>query len=358
MSNDVSPPPPNRPPIKERLKQLTFRASFRGQRVDYGVWLPLSSTAPLSWGLAMSRWRGWLNRHTHRDWIELSVGFAYIAQRAHAGYRQMCPEASEAQLQAWVLGRYQTIAREEFEAQQAITGRLMQQYAPPQVAELTALAARRAPQRGLVILVPHLDNLFLTCVRLAQHLNAVHLVTSAVVEHPQIHAALRRFYREKYAAYEGLMQGGRFMHTSKAAKDFFYHALRQGEAVVILTDAPATAEASGCWMSWFGQRRKVPDGALKMATATGSEMVAVSSVWATANRLAWSVSEMVDPGPSWADDKPTPAALAAYQTLFAFMEDCIRRKPQAWWAAHLMQDYPIAVHQKPMKADDDSSALG
>lgn len=342
MSNNVPShtPTPNRPPIKERLKQSAFRASFRWQRVDYGWWLPLSSVAPLSWGLAMSRWRGWLNRHTNRDWIELSVGFAYIAQRAHAGYRQMYPEASETQIRAWVLGRYQTIAREEFEAQQAITGRLMQQYAEHQVAELAELAARRTPQRGLVILVPHLDNLFLTCVRLAQHLNAVHLVTSAVVEHPQIHTALRRFYRDKYAAYERLMQGGRFMHTSKAAKDFFYHALRQGEAVVILTDAPATVEASGCWMSWFGQQRKVPDGALKMATATGSEMVVVSSVWATTNRLAWSVSDIVDPGSSWADD--THSALAAYQTLFAFMEDCIRRKPQAWWAAHLMQDYPVA----------------
>jgi lauroyl/myristoyl acyltransferase len=334
--------------LKAWISQRWQRGLFRLQRLDYSVWLPLSSRLPLSWGLAMSRWRGWFNRYTNRDWIELSVGFAYIAQRAQAGYRQMFPEASDAQIAAWVLGRYQTIAREEFEAQQAMTGRLLTQYPQRQVAALADLAARRTPGRGLVVLLPHLDNLFFSCVSLAQHLNQVHLVTSAVVEHPQIHTALRQFYRDKYSAYEGLMQGGRFMHTSKAAKDFFYQALGRGEVVVILTDAPAPEQASGCWVSWFGQQRKVPDGALKMATETGSEMVVASSVWAGHQTLEWSVSDIVNPGPSEPTGH-TPLALHAYQLLFGFMEHCIRRKPQAWWAAHLIPDYllmPTTVVQR------------
>lgn len=328
--------------VQQRLTQLAFGAAFRLQWLDYTGWLPLSASLPLPLGLAMSRWRGWFNRYTHRDWVELSVGFPYIAQRAQAGYRVMFPQASDAQIAQWVLGRYQTIAREEFEAQRAINGCLWLQSAELKNTVLTDLAARRTPGRGLVILLPHMDNLFLSCVTLAQYLPKVHLVTSAVVEHPQIHPALRQFYCDKYAAYERLMQGGRFMHTSKAAKDFFYQALREGDAVVILCDSPAPAQASGCWVSWFGERRKVPDGALKMATATGSEMVAVSSTWAGADALTWQVSDLLDPGRSaWAVE-PMPEAWQAYQTLFAFMEGCIRRKPQAWWAAHLMQDYVLA----------------
>jgi lauroyl/myristoyl acyltransferase len=323
--------------------QAAHRWSYRLQAVDYKGWLPLSAQLPLAAGLAMTRWRGWFNRYTHRDWIELSVGFPYIAERADVGYGLMCPEADAATRARWVLGRYQTIAREEFEAQQAIAGRLMRQYPDLHTPLLAQMAAQRTPGRGLVVLLPHLDNLFLSCVALAQHLPRVHLVTSAVVEHPQIHPALRQFYRDKYAAYEGLMQGGRFMHTSGEAKAFFYAALQRGEAVVILSDAPAPAEADGCWVPWFGAQRKVPSGALKMATATGSEMVVASSVWAGRGALTWTVSDIVDPGHTpWATT-PTPLALHAYHLLFGFMEQCIRRKPPAWWAAHLMSDYIVAT---------------
>lgn len=322
--------------------QAAHRLSYRLQAVDYQNWLPLSARMPLSVGLAMTRWRGWFNRYTHRDWIELSVGFPYIAQRADAGYGLMYPQANAAARACWVLGRYQTIAREEFEAQQAIAGRLMNQYPDLHTPLLADMAAQRTPGRGLVVLMPHLDNLFLSCVALAHHLPKVHLVTSSVVEHPQIHPALRQFYREKYTAYEGLMRGGRFMHTSREAKVFFYDALQRGETVVILTDAPASADAEGCWVQWFGMHRKVPSGALKMATSTGSEMVVVSSVWAGSNVLTWAVSDIVDPGHTPWESTPSLLAQRAYQFLFGFMEQCIRRKPQAWWAAHLMGDYQMA----------------
>lgn len=324
------------------LERVGLRCSYQLQTLDYALWLPLSSRLPLTWGLAMSRWRGTLNRRWGRDWSELAQGLTYVADQSRMGYQQMYPQATPEQLDQGVLERYQAVAREEFEAQQAIAGRLLRQYPDLHSPALAALAHQRTKGRGLVILIPHMGNLFLHCVALAQHLPKVHLVTSNVVEHPGLHPALRRFYQRKYQAYEGLMQGGRFMHTSKAAKDFFYHALRQGEAVVILTDAPATAEASGCWVPWFGEQRKVPDGALKMATATGSEMVVASGVWADAHTLEWQVSDLTDPGRIAWDTQPTALALHAYQSLFVFMEGCIRRRPQAWWAAHLMQNYLVA----------------
>lgn len=324
-----------------RIKKSIFSIAFHLQWFDYKVWLPLSTILPLPIGLAMSRWRGFFNRYTHRDWIELSVGFPYISKRAREGYRQIFYEATESQISKWVLGRYQTIAREEFEAQKAISGALVKNYKDHTVPILLDLKNRRTSGRGLVILLPHLDNLFLSCTILAKYLPKVHLITSSVVEHPQIHPVLRQFYREKYAAYEKLMRGGCFMHTSKAAKEFFYQALRRGEAVVILTDTPASKDANGCRVSWLGKQRKVPDGALKMATATGSEMVAVSSVWDGMDTLEWHMSDIVDPGTAEWTQEPPASALEAYQLLFSFMEMRIRQKPQAWWAAHLIQDETV-----------------
>lgn len=330
------------------LSQSAFRASYRLQVVDYRVWLPASARLPLPVGLAMAQGRGWLNRRFGRDYIELTVGFPYVADRAFEGYRLMFPDADDETLTRWVSGRYQTIARAEFEDSLVISGRLGRAYPIETVPRLIELAARRQPGRGLVILLPHIDNPLLATTVLAQHLSRAHLMVAPVGEHPQIHPALRSFYREKFSSYEALMCGGRIKQTSSEAKTFFYAALERGEAVVVMTDAPAAAEASGCWVPWFGATRKVPSGALKMAMATGSEMVAVSSVWAPQpQRLAWSVSGVVDPGGGDWDLNAPAEAQAAYQDLFVFMEQCIRRKPQAWWAAHLMREYAVQATKTP-----------
>ncbi|MEN9843309.1 MAG: hypothetical protein RLZZ612_1138 [Pseudomonadota bacterium] len=331
------------------LQRLLLRCSYQLQTLDYGWWLPLSARLPWGWGLRMSQWRGKLNRRWGRDWSELAQGLTYVAQQSLIGYQQMYPQATAEQLEQGVVERYQAVAREELEAQQAIAGRLLAHYPHLHSPALAALAQQRTHGRGLVIVMPHMGNFFLHCVALAQHLPKVHLVTSGVVAHPGLHPSLRRFYARKFQAYQGLMRGGHFMHTSKAAKDFFYQALRQGEAVVILPDAPATAEASGCWVPWFGEHRKVPDGALKMATATGSEMVVASGLWADTHGLEWQVSDILDPGHIAWDVQPTPLALQTYQTVFAFMESAIRRRPQAWWAAHLLPDYLLAPAPSVMR---------
>ncbi len=323
------------------FSQVAFRWSYRMQVLDYRIWLPVSARMPLPVGLAMARWRGWLNRRWHRDWAELSVGFPYVAQRAFLGYGLMYPAADDETRALWVLGRYQTIAREEFEAQLAISGRLLRAYTDWPDSALADLAARRTPGRGLVVVAPHLDNSFLIGVALARCLSRVHFLVSSVVEHPKVHSSARRFFREKYAAYERLLQGGRYMYTSRETKAFVYAALQRGEAVVMLTDAPADTDSEGCWVPWFGASRKVPVGSLRMAMATGSEMVAMSCVWAAKQRLECSVSDVVDPGSSpWGPVAPA-VAQEAYRRLFGFMESCIRRKPQGWLAVHLMGDYAV-----------------
>jgi len=319
-----------------RLGAWLFRLSFQLQWVDYALLIPLCASLPRALGLALSNIRGRFNLALKRDWIELSVGFPYIAERARAGYAEMFPRASASELDRLVLGRYLTIAREETEAQQAIIGRLDPHGL--QSALVASALAQRSPGRGLVVVVPHIDNLFLTCVALATHMPALHLVTSSVVDAPAIHVALRRFYRKKYAAYEGLMNGGQFRHTSGAAKEFFYNALARGEAVAILTDAPAPRESIGCWVPWFGRMRKVPDGALKMATETGSQMVGVSSTWADCGGLNWSCTSVLDPGAIFSCEDGAQA-ITVYREIFGFLEGCVRANPAGWWAAHLMGDF-------------------
>ena len=318
------------------LKKKLYRCQFYTLRIDYDFWLPVSSRLPLIISQTLTRWRGLYNWVLNRDWIELAIGTPYIAERAFSGYREMMPNLGNRELCRYVSGRYMTIAREEHEAQLAIDNRLRHYSLNSPL--LDHLASCRTPRRGLVIAIPHIDNLFLTCAGLANRLGPVHLVTSAVVEDPRIHPSLLRFYRRKYAAYEKMMRGGRFLHTSSYARNFFYDALRRGESVVILTDAPATKEGPGCWVSWFGKSRKVPNGALLMAIETGSEMVGVSSHWSGPNTIDWCMTSILDPGATYSEDVRSPS-FSAYQTIFSFMEECIKKKPEGWWAAHLLGDY-------------------
>lgn len=309
------------------------KLSYHLQAMEYGVLLPVAARLPLAWGVALMRLRGRLNAVCGRDWTELSLGHAYLRPRALAAYREMFPSASGPDCARWTVERYQTIAREEFEGQLAIDGALACYRWNLQ--GLDPLAQKRQHGRGLVVVMPHVENLFFAVLGVAKTFGCTHLMTSDVVEDPRVHPSLRLFFARKYAAYQGMLGGGRFVHVGPGARDHFQSALERGETVVVISDAPARLDGPGTWVPWFGRQRKMTDSAWRMAKATGSQIAAVATRRHGLRGLTWHCSEVFD------TLEAHMQADLPYVRIASFLEEEIRRNPGGWWAAHLLSDFPV-----------------
>jgi lauroyl/myristoyl acyltransferase len=326
---------PNRPAL------LTASRALQG--FEYGAWLPFTARLPHRWGWVLTQARGQLNAAFDRDWTELALGQRYIRDRARAAYREMFAQAAPSDWARWTVERYQTIAREEFEGQLAIAGQLRRY--EWNTAGLQPLVASRECGRGLVVVMPHLENLFLALLGVAKVFGPTHLMTSDVVEDPRVHPALRRFFARKYEAYQQHLHGGRFAHVGAAAKAHFEAALSRGEVVVVISDAPASADGPGRWVPWFGRPRKMADSAWRMAQETGAQIAGVATRRPRLDALAWCCTVAFD---ARAKDAPGEPGIDPYARIAAFMEAEIRHNPGGWWAAHLLQDFPVwADRQRP-----------
>lgn len=295
------------------------------QGPDYDLVLPALARLPLPLAYRLARWRGHLNAWLHRDWAELALGMSYIGQRTAQAAVEVWPDERPA---AMARERYATSSREELDACLMRNGRLGELQL--ELGAVQALLSRHPRDRGLVVLTAHFDSFILGMLGLGLCGLTTHVMTSSVVEDPRVHPAVRNFFAAKYRAAEAHLQGGRFMHVESSARAF-YRALRRNEAVVVVADAPASAEGPGLWLPWFGRERKLADGAWRLATETGSMMCALLCVHEPGPRVRWLCAPLMD---------PALEGEQGYARLFAFMEEVIRAYPGRWWGAHLLQDCP------------------
>lgn len=323
--------------MKEWWRPANWR--YASQAVDHGWLLPAMARLPLRWAYALARWRGALNARWARDWTELSVGFPYIGERCARSYREVFPQAGEHDVQQLVRERYQTVATEELEGWFTIHGRLHE--IPMALEPIRQAMAGRTPGRGLVVVMSHLDNLFYGLVGIARCGYPVYLMTSAVVHDARVHPRLRHFFQTKYDAYNQVMGGGALLHNGAEAKKKFYEVLLQGGIVVVVSETPANpGSGNGTWVQWLGKRRKMADGALRMAVDTGSELVAMQN-WRNPNHVVeWAWSAIVDPQAF--THLPAPQSYEAMAApLFAFLEAGILARTGRWWASHLLGDFAV-----------------
>jgi lauroyl/myristoyl acyltransferase len=320
-----------------RLKRDSWRYGFQG--LDYGLVLPLMARLPLTWAYRLADWRGAFNARRARDWAELAVGFPYVGERCAVAFREIFPDASNAEISSLVVQRYQTVAREELDGLLAIRGRLEE--IEMDLAPIRKALSQRANGRGLVVVMSHFDNLFLGLVGMARCGVPIYLMTSEIVQDARVHPKVRQFFADKYRSYVGHMGGGDFLPTSSNARDEFYRVLRQGGIVVVISETPASlAQGKGTWVSWMGKRRKMADSAVRMAMDTGSQMAGMRNRQAKPGRVDWQWSSLVNP-----DDFRQHAAHVAremtYAPIFAFLEAGIKAEPGRWWAAHLLGDFAV-----------------
>lgn len=296
-------------------------AHDRWTQFDHRVLLPTMSLLPNSWGQTMAAWRGRLHAVLGRDWAERAVGKPYIAERTRRAYAQVCPGLD---LDLLVRRRYATVSLEELEAHWIANGRFLERSLDMQ--PVCRMLAMRPPGRGMVVLTAHFDSFILGMMALGLCGATTHVMTSNIVEDERVHPAVQGHFVRKYREAGKYMAGGGFWHVETSALRF-QRALRRGEVVVVVADAPASSQGSdGVWVPWFGQVRRLADGALRLARTTRSPMAALLTVGAGTKSQRWLCHGPLDP---WSD--PEDDGEAAYRELFSFMETTIRNHPGLWW---------------------------
>lgn len=307
--------------------------------LEYRCLMPLLARGPLHWAYRVTAWRGRLNARWGRDWTELSLGIRYIAERSARAYGSFMPDADAATLKAWVVERYQTVAREELDGAFAIAGRF--DVLRCDLSQVRQALSQKPADRGLVVVMSHHDSFFVAMLAIARTGARVSLMTSDVVFDERVPAALRRFTRLKYQAFEGQMNGGRFLPTSQFAHAFFKRELARGAVLIVVTDTPASTQPDrGTCVQWLGQSRKMADGAVRIAVETHSQLLAAHVRYESPGLFSWRCSALVDPDVSEALMPAQAHREQVFKPLAAFLEQVVYRDPGRWSAAHLLEDFP------------------
>lgn len=300
------------------------------QGPEYDFFLPALGQLPQRLAYALAHGRGRINARHDRDWVSLAHAQPHVAEQTRRALAELVPAD---QVEGALRERYRTLAREEFETR-LLARRGLAAFDVQSDAALDALAQRPAGC-GLLLLTAHFDNYLLGVAALAARGERVHLAVSDVVSDPRLHPAIRRHFELKYAGAQQLLNGGRIWRIEQHTRHC-YRALKAGEVVVMLTDAPALSPEAGVWLPWLGRRRAVAQGALRMAAGTGCALGGVICRHLGGRRHALELSPLHPPA---ADE----AALEAdHAVVFAFLEQHIRQALGHWWGMHLLPHYPLA----------------
>lgn len=300
------------------------------QGPEFRVLLPAMGWLPLEWAYNLADWRGRLNTRYDRDWVSLALGRSHISPLTKQGLEEIIPAS---QIPAALEERYRTLAREEFET------RILAKYGLTRFdidadAALTQLA-NRPPNRGLLLLTTHFETFMLGVAALASRGEKIHLVISEVSNDPRLHPAIRHHFQNKYTGLERLLNGGKLLEIEHHQRHY-YKALKAGEVVVILADAPALSADTGVWLPWMGQLRAVAQGALRLGKSTNSMIGAFACHHLGLNRHQVVLSPLQD---TRSDN--ISATEEAHTAAFSFLEKHMRQNPGRWWGVHLLPYYPV-----------------
>ena len=300
-----------------------------GHRVDFGWFLPFIARMPLPMAYALSGVRGRINAMTGRDWRSMALGSRHIHRQSLAGY-ELLPETGAADGKVrWGRQRFESEARDEFEAGLVAAGRLNElscEFVPP-MAE--ALSAGRS--RGLVLLTPHFDSFYLGIAFLAQAMGSrVNSMSSAVARDPRVEPRVSQHFERKYRGLERYLNGGQVLDMEIGLRPF-YRMLEQSETLVVLADAPVLPNGVSMTVDFLGARRVLAGGALRMAQRTNSDLGGYVCRYKGQGRYE---IEMCQIGP--ANDPQT------IDQIYKFFSEQILAQPGLWWAADMLPNLPPA----------------
>jgi len=289
---------------------------------DYAWALPLMARMPLEIGYRLAWLRGVFNGRLGRDWRSVALEARHVARQSAAGYRELRPQATEAELTSLVLERFRAESLEEFEGQLIAAGRVVELQWDIQPEDFLTVCRQR--KRGLVLMTPHFDSFWLGTVFLAQEGLTVNAMTSAVTHHPLVAPAVQQHFFKKYRGMERVLNGGRMLNMELGLRPF-YQMLERGECLVVLADAPAVAGGATATPYFLGRRRLMAGGALRMAQKTDSDIGAF-------------VCSFTGPGHYLLKGGPVMSARdpRALDAVYRYLSNEIEATPGRWYASDLL----------------------
>ncbi len=300
-----------------------------GHRVDFGWFLPFIARMPLPLAYALSGVRGRINAMTGRDWRSVALGSRHIHRQSLAGY-ELLPETDAAHGKTrWGKQRFESEARDEFEAGLVAAGRLHEltcEFVPQNSAPLSA-----DRPRGLVLLTPHFDSFYLGIAFLARAMGSrVNSMSSAVARDPRVEPRVTQHFERKYRGLERYLNGGKVLDMEIGLRPF-YRMLEQNETLVVLADAPVLPNGVAMTVDFLGAHRVLAGGALRMAQRTNSDLGGYVCLYKGQGRYE---IEMCQFGP--ANDPQT------IDRIYKFFSAQILAQPGLWWAADMLPNLPPA----------------
>ena len=299
--------------------------SWHLQQFDYAWVLPWIGSLPPGLGRWASQLRARINARFSRDWAELSLGLPYITERTRVAAAELWPAMNAGQI---VLERYKQTALEEWHG--AMLQKKQLDALPLDLSNLKQMLAKKERQRGLVVLTAHFDSFIVGMLGLGLCGQKTWVTTSNVYKNALVHPAVQTFFDQKYLAGNAFLNSGQFTHVETSTRNLM-KALARGETLAVVADAPASPDGSGVWLDWLGRPRKLADGAIRMANKTASQLCAMVCLTGQDGTVRWLCSDVYDP-------QLDPDAGAH---CFAHLQQCILANPGRWWAAHLLNDFPI-----------------
>jgi lauroyl/myristoyl acyltransferase len=311
-----------------RLRQVAFWVVVRmAHKVDFGWLLPLMARLPLRLGYTLSGLRGRINAETGRDWRSVALGTRHIYRQSMAGFAQLPGSHSVEVTRQWVEQRFETEARDEFEAQLVAARRLDHLSCRFVPARAEQLCSNR--RRGLVLLTPHFDSFYLGIAFLAQASGArINSMSSAVTQDSRVDPAVGRHFDRKYRGLEHYLNGGMVLDIEAGLRPF-YRMLQNHETLVVLGDAPVLPNGASMTVDFLGAQRLIAAGALRLAQRSGSDLGGYVCRYLEQGRYEL---EMCPAGPS--DDPETIGRI------YRFFSAQILAQPGLWWAADLLPNIP------------------
>ena len=332
----MAPPAPTRAAVPLLHPASPFSRWLQGPEYDF--FLPALGRLPRPLAYALAHWRGRVNARHDRDWVSLAHSRPHVSRQTRLALAELVPAE---QIERALLERYRTLAREEFETR-LLARHGLAAFEVQADAALDALA-RRPSDCGLLLLTAHFETFMVGVAALAARGERVHLVISSVTADPRLHPSVRRHFQLKYEGVERLLNGGRLLEVESHSRHY-YRALRAGEVVVMLSDAPALSPETGVWLHWMGRTRAVAQGALRMAATTRCALGGFACHHLGGRRHRLELSPLYAPAADEAAQRATHAGV------FAFLEQHIQQTPARWWGMHLLPHYPVRPAAAPPPA--------
>ncbi|MHB9118232.1 MAG: LpxL/LpxP family acyltransferase [Burkholderiales bacterium] len=311
--------------MKGRLHWLIQRAILEA---GFRLVLPLAARLPFFAGERCAARLGRLNAARDLDWRTVAVRIQHVAERSATAMVMLSPGLSANTVRECVKERFVTSSREEWEAHLIMAGRAP--FAECVFEGLESLQAYAETHTGVVLLTAHFDSVMMGLVQLGLAGIKLHVTSSSIVEDARVPPVVRRYFKAKYRAMERHLNGGRILHFETHLKHF-YAAVKNGESIVLLSDAPAASWDKALPIRFGGAVRAFVPGAVRVAESLKAPMAAFVCLHESPGRYRVVVSPVQHPEPG--------EYLAVAQDLYSFLESYIKTHPGRWWAADLLPGF-------------------